>query len=122
MNICKSECKGGMKGTFSFYQGGLNGSPSIRTFGIHHLIKQELDNGNKIEIYGIWSKPVKINVPGLFEETEMEVTPSIHCMEDKCRNDYKIIMKDYPPWNFQERGISWPNDILEQYKTQVVNR
>ena len=28
--IGKSECRGGMKNTFAFYQGGLGGSPSIR--------------------------------------------------------------------------------------------
>ena len=54
LKIGKSECKGGMKSTFSFYQGGLGGSPSLRTFGIHHLIYNELKNNNKIEIYGIW--------------------------------------------------------------------
>lgn len=122
MKIGKSECRGGMKSTFSFYQSGLTGSPSIRSFGIHHLIKEEMSKGNKVEIYGIWSTPVKVKVPGLFETEEMEVTPSIHCMEDKCRKDYKKIMGDYPPWNFQERGAPWPKHILELYKAQVEQR
>ena len=122
MKIGKSECRGGMKSTFSFYQSGLTGSPSIRSFGIHHLIKEEMSKGNKVEIYGIWSTPVKVKVPGLFETEEMEVTPSIHCMEDKCRKDYKKIMGDYPPWNFQERGAPWPEHILELYKAQVAQR
>ena len=122
MKIGKSECRGGMKSTFSFYQSALGGSPSIRSFGIHHLINDEMSKGNQVEIYGIWSKPVKVQVPGLFETEEMEVTPSIHCMEDKCRSDYKKIMGDYPPWNFQERGAPWPEHILELYKAQVAQR
>ena len=120
--IGKSECKGGMKNTFSFYEGGLGGSPSIRTFGIHHLISTEIKEGNTIEIWGIWSKPVKVQVPGLFDVTEMMVTPSIHCMEDACRSDYKKIMGEYPPWNFQERGTPWPEDVQIAYKEQVANR
>lgn len=122
LKIGKSECKGGMKNTFAFYQGGLGGSPSIRTFGIHYLIYNELKNNYKIEIYGIWSKPVKVMVPGLFDEGEQLICPSIHAMEARCRNDYKDIYKSFPPWNFQENGESWPNNILEKYKEQVQNR
>lgn len=122
MKIGKSECRGGMKSTFSSYQSALVGSPSIRSFGIHHLIYNEMSKGNQVEIYGIWSKPVKSFIPGLFENEEMDVTPSIHRMEEKCRNDYKKIMGNYPPWNFQERGEQWPNNILELYKEQVSQR
>lgn len=122
LKIGKSECKGGMKTTFSFYQGGLGGSPSLRTFGIHHLIYQELKKENEIEIYGIWSKPVKVMVPGLYEESEEFLCPSIHSMEEKCRNDYKKTYGCYPPWNFQENVQSWPEDILNLYKQQVQNR
>lgn len=122
LKIGKSECKGGMKTTFAFYQGGLGGSPSVRTFGIHHLIYNELKNSNKIEIYGIWSNPVKVMVPGLYGETEELICPSIHSMEEKCRKDYKDTYGCYPPWNFQENGKSWPDDILQMYKNQVQER
>jgi hypothetical protein len=122
LKIGKSECKGGMKTTFAFYQGGLGGSPSLRTFGIHHLIYNELKNSNKIEIYGIWSTPVKVIVPGLYDETEEFICPSIHSMEEKCRKDYKDTYGCYPPWNFQENGKSWPDDILQMYKNQVQER
>ena len=120
--IGKSECKGGMATTMAFYQGGLGGSPSVRTFGIHHLITKELKAGNEFEIWGIWSSPVKVQVPGLFDTAEMLVTPSIHCMEDKCRQDYKKIMGDFPPWNYQERGAAWPKDIYEMYQKQIASR
>ena len=120
--IGKSECRGGMKNTFAFYQGGLGGSPSIRTFGIHKLIAHELEIGNSVEIWGIWSQPVAVQVPGLFGIEEMFVTPSIHCMEEKCRNDYKNIVGEFPPWNFQERGQPWPEFVQIAYKEQVANR
>ena len=113
--IGKSECRGGLRSTMSFYQGGLGGRPSIRSFGIHHLIANELQAGNEFEIWGIWSKPVAVMVPGLFDITEMFITPSIHSMEEKCRNDYKRIMGDFPPWNFQERGQPWPDTIRSQH-------
>jgi len=122
LKIGKSECKGGMKNTFAFYQGGLGGSPSVRTFGIHHLIYNELKTSNKIEIYGIWSTPVKVMVPGLYGETEELICPSIHSMEEKCRKDYKDTYGCYPPWNFQENGKSWPDNILQLYKEQVQGR
>jgi len=122
LKIGKSECKGGMKATFSFYQGGLGGSPSLRTFGIHHLIYNELKNNNKIEIYGIWSHPVKVMIPGLYGVSEELLCPSIHSMEDRCREDYHDTYGCYPPWNFQENRKSWPHDILEMYKNQVQER
>jgi hypothetical protein len=40
--IGSSSCEGGIKTTFAFYEGGLGGSPSIRTFGIHLLIQNSL--------------------------------------------------------------------------------
>lgn len=120
--IGKSECKGGMKTTFAFYQGGLGGSPSIRTFGIHLLIANELNIGNAIEIWGIWTNPITIKVSGLFEEEEQVVYPSIHSMEDKCRRDYQTAVGNYPPWNFQERGAPWPEFVQLEYKKQVASR
>jgi len=122
LKIGKSECRGGMKTTLAFYQGGLCGSPSIRTFGIHHLIHDELQRGNRIEIHGIWTKPVSVMVPGLFNETEEFVCPSIHSMEDKCRSEYHTIYGHYPPWNFQENSIPWPEKIAELFKQQVQTR
>jgi len=117
-----SECKGGMKSTFNFYQSGLGGSPSLRTFGIHHLIYDELINNKKILILGIFNEPIKVNVKGLFNITEEIIYPSIKSMEDKCKNDYKSIYNKFPPWNFQENIEEWPENIKQLYKIQVQNR
>lgn len=117
-----SECKGGMKTTFAFYKGGLGGSPSLRTFGIHHLIFDELKAEKKVELYGMWNNPIKVEVKGLFGEEEQEIYPAIRSMEEKCRLEYKEVYGKYPDWNFQENAEQWPTHIQELYKIQVQQR
>ena len=117
-----SECKGGMKTTFSFYKGGLGGSPSLRTFGIHLLIHEQLEANKKVELYGIWNESIQVPVKGLFGEQLETIFPSIKSMEDKCRTEYKHVYGKYPPWNFQENGEQWPHNIQTKYKAQVQQR
>lgn len=116
-----SQCKGGIKTTMSFYQGGMQGGPSIRTFGIHLLIKEELEKGKKIEIYMITSKKIKMKVKGLFKEEYMKAS-SFKEMEDKCKKDYKGVEGKLPPWNFQERGEVWRQDILRAHSEHNAKR
>jgi hypothetical protein len=120
--IGSSACKGGIKTTFAFYQGGLGGSPSIRTFGIHKLIQIELDKGREIKIYSLFNEEIKVVVKGIYSSIEKITYPDIKEMEDICRMDYKKIYGKYPPWNFQENVEPWPASIKEAYKTQVNNR
>ena len=40
-----SQSKGGIKATFSFYEGANTGRPSIRSFGIMHLMYDEILKG-----------------------------------------------------------------------------
>jgi hypothetical protein len=95
----------------SFYQGGMQGGPSIRTYGINILIKEELEKWKKVEIYMISSAKTTMSVKGLFDEKEMEVS-SFRSMEQRCKEDYRSIVGNYPPWNFQEKGEPWRKDIL----------
>lgn len=111
MKIGGSQSKGGIKSTLSFYQGGMQGGPSIRTYGGHILMKEELEKNKKVEIYMITSQKIKMKVKGLFKEEELEVS-SFKEMEDKCKDDYKQKEGKYPPWNFQENGEVWRQDIL----------
>lgn len=117
-----SECKGGIKNTFNFYESGLGGSPSIRTFGIHLLIQKELDNEKRVQIYCLFIEPIKIVINGIFSSSEVVTYPQIKTMEDLCRKDYKNTYGKYPKWNFQENVEEWPHDIKESYKQQVINR
>ena len=120
--IGSSECKGGIKTTFAFYEGGLGGSPSIRTFGIHLLLQENLTLGKTIKIYALFIEPIKITLHGLFTSIEKITYPQIKELEDLCREDYKKIYGTYPKWNFQENVEEWPQHIKLAYKEQVNNR
>ena len=120
--IGSSECKGGIKNTFGFYEGGLGGSPSIRTFGIHQLIQEQLNLGKIIKIYALFIEPIKVTIQGIVSSVERITYPQIKEMEDLCRKDYKKIYGKYPQWNFQENVEEWPEHIKLAYKEQVNNR
>jgi hypothetical protein len=107
-----SQCKGGIKGTWQPYCGGMGGSPSVRTYGIHILIAEELDKGNEVEVYMIQSPKVFAQVSGLFDNTTTEVS-AFKEMEAKCLSDYYNLEKKYPDWNFQEANNPWPLYIQE---------
>jgi hypothetical protein len=108
-----SQCKGGIKGTWGPYCGGMGGSPSVRTYGIPILIREKLDKGSKVELYMIPSEKVVAPVKGLFGEEDRQVGIDFKAIEDKCKEDYKSITGDYPKWNFQERHQPWPRYIQE---------
>lgn len=116
-----SQSKGGIKATLSFYQSAMQGGPSLRSYGIHLLIKQALEQGKTAEIYLIISKSVKAPVKGLFSE-EKKSTNVFKEMEDKCKEDFKRIERDFPEWNYQERGVPWPKKIHESYVKFLTRR
>ena len=120
--IGSSSCEGGIKTTFAFYEGGLGGSPSIRTFGIHLLIQKELDAGNLIQIYTLFIEPITIHISGISSTKEVTTYPDIKVLEDLCREDYKLICGKYPQWNFQENAEKWPEEINQAYVQQVNAR
>ena len=108
-----SQAQGGIKGTWSPYCGAMNGSPSVRTYGIPLLIKEQLDKGCKVEIWMITSEEVIAPVKGLFGEEKAKVGIDFKAIENKCKDDYKEKVGDYPEWNFQERNKPWPRWIQE---------
>ena len=113
MKIGGSIAKNGIKGTWYGYCTALTGSPSIRSYGIHMLIKEELEKGKKVELYLILSEKVMAPVKGLFDSDIKEIGYDFKEMENKCKEDYRKIIGDYPPWNFQERNQAWPIYIQE---------
>jgi len=114
-----SQGKGGIKSTMSFYQDAMQGGPSIRSYGIHLLIKKELDKGNKVEFFVIISKEAKTEIKGLFE-THREKVVAYKEMEERCNEDYKGLTGKYPDWHFQSRGkgkgYRWPKWIRKSYE------
>lgn len=116
-----SQSKGGIKATLSFYQSAMQGGPSLRSYGIHLLIKEALEKDKSVEIYLITSKSVRALVKGLFSE-ERKGTSVFKEMEDKCKEDYKKIEGDFPEWNYQERAVPWPKRIHESYVRLLTKR
>ena len=116
-----SQSKGGIRATLSFYQSAMQGGPSLRSYGIHLLIKEALDEGSRVEIYLITSKSVRASVKGLFSE-ERKQTNVFKEMEDKCKEDYKKIEGDFPEWNYQERAVLWPKKIHKSYVEFLAKR
>lgn len=116
-----SQSKGGIKATLSFYQSAMQGGPSLRSYGIHLLIKEALENEKRVEIYMIISQSVKAPVKGLFSIEKMK-TNVFKEMENKCKEDYKKIEGDFPEWNYQERAFPWPKKIHESYVKFLTER
>ncbi|MCX6718458.1 MAG: type II restriction endonuclease [Candidatus Staskawiczbacteria bacterium] len=118
-----SQGKGGIKSTMNFYQGAMQGGPSIRSFGIHLLIKKELDEGKKVEFYVIVSKEIKTEIKGLFG-SEKGFVVAYKEMEEKCNEDYFSVEHKYPDWHFQSRGrgagYRWPEWVRKSYEKYRV--
>lgn len=120
--IGSSACKGGIKGTFASYQGGLGGSPSLRTFGIHLLIWEQLNSGKQVKIYCRWIEPIKVTMHGLVSSVEKITYPQSKDIEELCAQDYKRTYGKYPRRDFQENREEFPSYIKSLYKHQVSNR
>ncbi len=116
-----SQSKGGIKATLSFYQSAMQGGPSLRSYGIHLLIKEAIEKGKRVEIYLITSKSVRAPVKGLFSEVRKN-TNVFKEMEDKCKEDYKKVEGDFPEWNYQERAVPWPKKIHKSYVRFLTKR
>ena len=110
-----------IRATLSFYQSAMQGGPSLRSYGIHLLIKEALENKKKIEIHMIISQSVKASVKGLFSVIKMN-TNVFKEMENKCKEDYKSVEGNFPEWNYQERAAPWPKKIHESYVKFLTKR
>jgi hypothetical protein len=122
--IGASVCKGGIQKTISIYRDyALVGTPSIRTFGIHQLIKQELDSGNNVEFYLIQSQKIDVPIAGLYG-IELKRNVSVDCkqIENKCLSEYHTKEGRAPKWNFQENHEVWPKWIAEIVNKQSINQ
>lgn len=105
-----SKARGGIKHTLGAYQGGNRGRPSIRTFGIHFRLAKEIENGNKPEIYAIFSDEVSAKIKGLWGEVDGKISAS-HEMEELCKKQYVDVEGKLPAWNIQEtKGAEWDDE------------
>ena len=100
----------------------MGGSPSLRTFGVHLLIQEQLDLGKEIKVYILFSTEIKITIRGIHTSMEVISYPRIRDIEKLCREDYKNMYNIYPPWNFQENHEEFPRHIKIAFKNQVMNK
>lgn len=115
---------GGIKGTLQIYQdGGIEGRPSIRSFGVWYFLYHTILTGAKIEFYMIYEENFIKKVKGLFKlHTIKNASISYKFIEQCCIADYlgKSGGK-YPEWNVQEQGADWPMEIKTQHAEIIQN-
>jgi hypothetical protein len=117
-----SDCVGGIKSTITSYRSsGNSGRPSDRTHGIHILIAEQLILGNKVEIYFNFNPLINVDIT-LMDGTIISESLSISgkILELKNIEIYKNTENEYPIWNLQESGKSWPIHIQESRKTLLL--
>lgn len=113
--IGQTSGKGGIKACMNFYLSAGFGDDGLPRFIINGLWRECINKGKKVEVYFMYMEPVKVQVPGLFGSTEMEVPVSAKGMEENCLSQYKTIEGAYPAWNFQESGIPCPQHLFEAH-------
>jgi hypothetical protein len=120
--IGQSSSKSGIQGCMNFYLNAGQDDPGINRFAINWFIREELNKGNKVEVYMIYMEPIKIKVPGLFNFKEVEVPVSAKGIEENCLSEYSDIENKYPKWNYQESNVGLPDIIHEAFGQYKIDR
>jgi len=120
--IGQSSTKSGIQGCMGFYLGAGQDDPGINRFAINWFMREELDKGNKVEVYMIYMDPIVIDVPGLFKSEKVTVPVSAKGIEENCLVQYNTIEGHYPKWNYQETGASLPSAIHEAFGQYKIDR
>ncbi|MBO7203162.1 MAG: hypothetical protein J6V30_06490 [Paludibacteraceae bacterium] len=113
-----SQANGGMKQTLYIYQdGGVNGRPSIRSFGVWYFLFHTITQNHKIEFYMIYQENFEAQIKGLLGLHIVEnASLSYKLLEECCIADYKMKENgNYPQWNIQEQGADWPLEIKNEH-------
>ena len=119
-----SQDKGGIKGTLRIYQdGGQNGRPSIRSFGIWYFLFHTITTGHKIEFYMIYQSNFEAQVKGLFGyHVVKNASLNYKLLEECCEQDYLSVENGkYPKWNIQEQAGDWPPEVKKQHAIITSN-
>lgn len=113
-----SQALGGMKNTLEIYRdGGVNGRPSIRSFGVWYFLYHTILSGAKIEFYMIYQENFTKEIKGLFGLKKVaNAYISYKLIEECCVEDYLACENGkHPEWNVQEQGKDWPLDIKNEH-------
>ena len=120
--IGQSSTKSGIQGCMGFYLSAGQDDPGINRFAINWFMREELDKGNKVEVYMIYMDPIVVDVPGLFKSEQITVPVSAKGIEENCLMQYNTIEGNYPKWNYQETGVSLPANIHEAFGQYKIDR
>jgi hypothetical protein len=119
VKIGGSISRGGIRGTVSFYENALTGSPGRPRFIIHLLIAGKLTfNPNiKIEMYFTFLPTCYVKYKPFFRgsrEKDIQIS-EYKIFEEKCLEEFKKLLGKYPAWNFQENKESYPENLEKLY-------
>lgn len=120
--IGQSSTKSGIQGCMGFYLNAGQDDPGINRFAINWFMRDELDKGNKVEVYMIYMEPITVEVPGLFKSETIVVPVSAKGIEENCISQYNTIEGCYPRWNYQETGVALPSEIHEAFGQYKIDR
>jgi hypothetical protein len=120
--IGQSSNKSGIDGCMSFYMSAGQDDPGINRFAINYLIRNELENGNLVEVYMKYVDTIQVTVEGLFMKKTIEVPISAKGMEEISISEYISMEGEFPKWNYQESSISLPIEIHELFGQYKINR
>ncbi len=120
--IGQSSTKSGIQGCMNFYLNAGQDDPGINRFAINWFMREELNQGKKVEVYMIYMEPIVVEVPGLFKSEQVVVPVSAKGIEENCLSQYNAIEGCYPKWNYQETGIPLPDTIHEAFGQYKIDR
>jgi len=110
--IGQTSGKNGIKGCLDFYCGAGQDDPGQARFVINWLIRDELKNSNKVEVYIKHLESVEVEIEGLTNTYKMLVPLDAKALEEASIKDYlKISNGSFPDWNFQESNKQVPAHI-----------
>jgi len=113
----------GIQGCMGFYCNAGQDDPGQSRFAVNYLVREQLKQNKKVEIYIKTIPQVTMQVEGLFgNKVTITTPPSAKAVESACLADYVLRTGSYPVWNFQESGRAYPAHIKESFGAYVEMR
>ena len=113
--IGQTSGKDGILGCMSLYGAAGQDDPSISRFGVISLVREEMKNGNTVEVYFQYEEQKTLTIKGAIGDITVPVPISAKVIEDNCVEHYKEVSGVFPEWCFQENGQSWPLWVVESF-------
>ena len=102
--IGQSTSEKGISSCINFYLKSGQDDCGFNRFTINSLMRDEINKGNKIEVYMKYNDLIETKIPGLFKDEIGYTALSAKAMEQVCLKQYFEKEGKYPKWNFQENN------------------